>query len=178
MPASAPSRSFSTQSAKSSNWSTAKSAYPPAGDPRLKATSLLNELVLIHLVRTNFLFESDFLNQRGDSRMLRITIELVPGGRESDAQVIGRGWIANTSNLRDLSNYALKFEEHSWQGRYRADSSGEVSGDGATLLGFANPELIDAIRRTDTDLETGHRRILGHRFEAFVIPHTEVFKTT
>ena len=59
--------------------------------------------------------------------MLRITIELVPGGRESDAQVIGRGWIANTSDLRDLSNYALKFEEHSWQGRVRGPYAGTLT---------------------------------------------------
>jgi hypothetical protein len=59
--------------------------------------------------------------------MLRITIELVPGGRESSAQVIGRGWIANVSNLRDISNYALKFEEDSWQGRVRGPYTGTLT---------------------------------------------------
>jgi hypothetical protein len=59
--------------------------------------------------------------------MLRITIELVPGGRESDVRVIGRGWIANTSRLTELSNYDLKFEEHSWQGRVRGPYAGTLT---------------------------------------------------
>lgn len=59
--------------------------------------------------------------------MLRITIELVPGGRESGAQVIGRGYIANTSNLRDLSNYVLKFEEDTWRGRVRGPYAGTLA---------------------------------------------------
>jgi len=62
--------------------------------------------------------------------------------------------------------------------RYRADFSGEVCGEGATLLGFANPHLIEAIRRTDADRDAGHRTTLGHCFEAFVIPHAVVVKTT
>ena len=59
--------------------------------------------------------------------MLRITIELVPGGRESSAQVIGRGWIANVSNLTDISNYALKFEEDAWQGKVRGPYTGTLT---------------------------------------------------
>jgi hypothetical protein len=59
--------------------------------------------------------------------MLRITIELVPGGLESGARVIGQGWIANTSNLSDLSNYASKFEERSWQGRTRGPYVGTLT---------------------------------------------------
>jgi hypothetical protein len=59
--------------------------------------------------------------------MLRITIELVPGGEESGAHVIGRGHIANISNLRDLSDYAVKFEEHSWQGSVRGPYVGTLA---------------------------------------------------
>jgi hypothetical protein len=59
--------------------------------------------------------------------MLRITIELVPGGFESGAQVIGQGWITNTSKLRDLSHYAVQFEERSWQGRIRGPYIGTLT---------------------------------------------------
>lgn len=59
--------------------------------------------------------------------MLRITIELVPGGQESGARVIGRGYIANISDLRDLSDYALKFEEISWQGSVRGPYAGTLT---------------------------------------------------
>ncbi len=59
--------------------------------------------------------------------MLRITVELVPGGLESDAQIIGQGWIANTSNLSDLSHYALRFEERSWQGKLRGPYIGTLT---------------------------------------------------
>jgi hypothetical protein len=59
--------------------------------------------------------------------VLRITIELVPGGRASGAHVIGRGHIANVSNLRDLSDYVMKFEEHSWQGVVRGPYTGTLT---------------------------------------------------
>ncbi len=49
--------------------------------------------------------------------MLQVTIELIPDGRKEMATVIGRGYIANVSNLADLSDYACKFEENPWQGR-------------------------------------------------------------
>ena len=56
--------------------------------------------------------------------MLRITIELVPGGYESGARIIGRGYIGNASNLSDLSDYVVKFEEHEWGGVTRGPYSG------------------------------------------------------
>jgi hypothetical protein len=59
--------------------------------------------------------------------MLRITIELVPGGRERDAEVIGRGSIANVSDLSALSDYAVKFEEHAWRGQMRGPYAGTLS---------------------------------------------------
>lgn len=49
--------------------------------------------------------------------MLRVTIELMPGGRKEFAKVIGRGYIANVTDLADLSDYSCKFEENPWQGR-------------------------------------------------------------
>lgn len=49
--------------------------------------------------------------------MLKVTIELIPGGHKEFAKVIGRGYIGNVSNLADLSNYVCKFEENPWQGR-------------------------------------------------------------
>ena len=42
--------------------------------------------------------------------MLKVTIELIPGGRKELAKVIGQGYIANVSNLADLSDYVCKFE--------------------------------------------------------------------
>ena len=59
--------------------------------------------------------------------MLKITIELVPGGRKELAEVIGRGYIANVSNLADLSNYACRFEENPWQGRIYGPYLGTLS---------------------------------------------------
>ena len=58
--------------------------------------------------------------------MLRITIELVPGGRESDAQVIALGSITNTSNLDDVSSYTLAFAERPWKGRERGPYIGRL----------------------------------------------------
>lgn len=49
--------------------------------------------------------------------MLRITVELVPGGYEAGARVIGRGTIVNLSGLADISDYDCAFEENPWQGR-------------------------------------------------------------
>lgn len=59
--------------------------------------------------------------------MLRITIELVPGGRERDAAIIGRGYIANISNLCDLSDYDLRFEERPWRNAVRGPYAGTLS---------------------------------------------------
>jgi hypothetical protein len=59
--------------------------------------------------------------------MLRVTIELVPGGRERDAEIIGRGYIANISNLSDLSDYDLRFEERSWRKAIRGPYAGTLS---------------------------------------------------
>jgi hypothetical protein len=59
--------------------------------------------------------------------MLRITIELIPGGRERDAEIIGRGYIANISNLHALSDYDLRFEERSWRNAIRGPYAGTLS---------------------------------------------------
>jgi hypothetical protein len=59
--------------------------------------------------------------------MLRITIELVPGGREGDAEVIGVGHIANLSNLSDQSDYALEFRENAWRGNVRGPYAGTLA---------------------------------------------------
>jgi hypothetical protein len=42
--------------------------------------------------------------------MLRITVELLPGGDESRAETIATGTIANISGLAPLSNYACNFK--------------------------------------------------------------------
>jgi hypothetical protein len=59
-----------------------------------------------------------------DTIVLRITIELVPGGVEQLAKVIGRGTIGNLSALADLSNYKCSFEENSWNNRLRGPYTG------------------------------------------------------
>jgi hypothetical protein len=56
--------------------------------------------------------------------MLRITIELVPYGREELAKVIGRGSIGNISDLVDLSDYRCTFEENPWKGHVHGPYSG------------------------------------------------------
>ena len=60
--------------------------------------------------------------------MLRITIELVPYGREEFAKVIGRGSIGNISDLTDLSDYMCTFEEDLWKGRVHGPYSGILTG--------------------------------------------------
>ncbi len=60
--------------------------------------------------------------------MLRITIELVPYGRQEFAKVIGRGSIGNISDLTDLSDYTCTFDEDSWKGRVRGPYSGVLTG--------------------------------------------------
>ena len=59
--------------------------------------------------------------------MLRITIELVPYGREEFAKMIGRGSIGNISDLTDLSDYKCTFEEDSWKGRVHGPYSGMLT---------------------------------------------------
>ena len=43
--------------------------------------------------------------------MLIITVELVPGGYEAGRRTIGSMRIANTSNLADVSDYAVEVAE-------------------------------------------------------------------
>lgn len=59
--------------------------------------------------------------------MLRVTIELVPGGNEKFAKPIARGNISNVSGLADLSNYVFKFEEDPWQSRAYGPYTGALS---------------------------------------------------
>ena len=59
--------------------------------------------------------------------MLRITIELVPGGREDGARVIGRGSIGNVSDLNELSDYVVKFEENAWRGHVHGPYFGTLA---------------------------------------------------
>ena len=42
--------------------------------------------------------------------MLRITVELVPGGREHAKRVLARAQVSNILNLADVSDYAVKVE--------------------------------------------------------------------
>jgi hypothetical protein len=51
--------------------------------------------------------------------MLRITIELLPGGQENLAVVIGRGSIANVGGDGELYEYVCSFEEGAWKGQVR-----------------------------------------------------------
>ena len=44
--------------------------------------------------------------------MLRVTVELVPGGDERRAETIARMTIANISNLADISDYEFRAREH------------------------------------------------------------------
>jgi hypothetical protein len=59
--------------------------------------------------------------------MLRITIELVPGGHQELAEPIARGNISNVSGLADMSSYVFKFEERPWQGRTYGPYVGTLS---------------------------------------------------
>jgi len=43
--------------------------------------------------------------------MLRVTVELVPGGDERRARTIARMTIANISNLADISDYEFSAQE-------------------------------------------------------------------
>jgi hypothetical protein len=59
--------------------------------------------------------------------MLRITIELVPGGDENRAAVIARGSISNVTCVGDLCDYVCSFEEHRWKGRSRGPYRAELT---------------------------------------------------
>lgn len=43
--------------------------------------------------------------------MFRVTVEIVPGGREEQAQVLGIAHIANISELSDVSDYYVTLYE-------------------------------------------------------------------
>jgi hypothetical protein len=43
--------------------------------------------------------------------MIRVAVELVPGGDETRAQAIAEMTIANVSNLADISDYAVRAHE-------------------------------------------------------------------
>lgn len=58
---------------------------------------------------------------------MKVTIELIPGGRKELGRVIGRGSIGNISNLADLSDYTCKFEENPWQGRAYGPYAGRLT---------------------------------------------------
>jgi hypothetical protein len=61
--------------------------------------------------------------------MLRVTIELLPGGDEDRAKVIAHGSIGNVSDdLTSLCDYVCKFEENPWQGRVRGPYSATLAG--------------------------------------------------
>lgn len=60
--------------------------------------------------------------------MLRVTIELCPGGRESEARKIGSGYIANITDLAAVSDYSFEFVENEWRGRARGPYQGILKG--------------------------------------------------
>jgi hypothetical protein len=60
--------------------------------------------------------------------MLRITVELLPYGRQEFTKVIGRGSIGNIADLSDLSDYKRTFEEDSWKGCVHGPYSGVLTG--------------------------------------------------
>jgi hypothetical protein len=60
--------------------------------------------------------------------MLRISIEVVPYGRDDFAKLIGRGSIGNISDLLELSDYKCRFEEDYWKGRVHGPYSGVLTG--------------------------------------------------
>ena len=62
--------------------------------------------------------------------------------------------------------------------RYGKNFRGERKGGKAMLLAFKNPEFIEALRATNEDAEAGRARYFGHRFEAWVIPHSELIDST
>ncbi len=60
--------------------------------------------------------------------MIRITIELLPGGDETQAQVIGSGEITNiaTDKTGELGNYRYEFTTPGWYRAGEIDAPGDV----------------------------------------------------
>lgn len=60
--------------------------------------------------------------------MLRITVELLPGGNLSRRKRLAKMDIANLSNLADVSDYAVDAEEVGSMGRHARECEATVTG--------------------------------------------------
>lgn len=68
--------------------------------------------------------------------MLRVTVEVVPGGREGGARTIGTLLAANVSNLADVSDYIYSYSTDKVDLQLWPDGTveGHVRSDGAWEL--------------------------------------------